>query len=94
MTPDEFRAEAHRLVDWMADYLGDPSPHRVLPDVSPGDIASKLPAHPPDAGEPFEAIMADFNRVIVPGMTHWNHPGWFAYFPGRTSSGIWIETFP
>ena len=85
MTPDEFRAEAHRLVDWMADYLGDPSPHRVLPDVSPGDIASKLPAHPPDAGEPFEAIMADFNRVIVPGMTHWNHPGWFAYFPGNNS---------
>ena len=85
MTPDEFRTEAHRIVDWMADYLTDPSAHRVLPDVGPGDIARKLPLHPPMSGEPFETILADFNRVIVPGMTHWNHPGWFAYFPGNNS---------
>lgn len=85
MHPDEFRAHAHRLVDWMADYLDAADSHRVLPDVVPGEIAARLAKEAPEAGEPFDAIMADFERVIVPGMTHWNHPGWFAYFPGNNS---------
>ncbi|HEU4828536.1 MAG TPA: pyridoxal-dependent decarboxylase [Gemmatimonadales bacterium] len=85
MTPDEFRRQAHALVEWMADYLADATAHRVVPTVSPGDITAQLPANPPDQAEPFDAILADFQRVIVPGMTHWNHPGWFAYFPGNNS---------
>ena len=85
MSPDEFRRHAHALVDWMADYLADASDHRIVPDVVPGDIVSALPRHPPEAPEPFDAILADFQRLIVPGMTHWNHPGWFAYFPGNNS---------
>lgn len=85
MSPDDFRRYAHELVDWMADYLADASAYRVVPDVAPGDIAGALPRHPPEAGEAFDAILADFHRLIVPGMTHWNHPGWFAYFPGNNS---------
>lgn len=85
MSPDDFRRHAHDLVDWMADYLADASAYRVVPDVAPGEIASALPRIPPESAEPFEAILADFRRVIVPGMTHWNHPGWFAYFPGNNS---------
>ena len=85
MSPEEFRRHAHELVDWMADYLTDASAWRVVPDVAPGDIASALPRHPPEAAEPFDTILADFQRLIVPGMTHWNHPGWFAYFPGNNS---------
>ena len=85
MSPEEFRRHAHALVDWMADYLADASPYRVVPDVAPGDTAGALPRHPPAVAEPFDTILADFQRLIVPGMTHWNHPGWFAYFPGNNS---------
>ncbi|MGE5927043.1 MAG: pyridoxal phosphate-dependent decarboxylase family protein [Gemmatimonadota bacterium] len=85
MSPDDFRRHAHELVDWMADYLADATAYRVVPDVAPGEIAASLPRHPPDGGDPFPAIMADFQRLILPGMTHWNHPGWFAYFPGNNS---------
>ncbi|HEX3233003.1 MAG TPA: pyridoxal-dependent decarboxylase [Gemmatimonadales bacterium] len=85
MHPDEFRRQAHVLVDWMADYLRDVGTLPVTPAVLPGDIKSQLPTSPPESGEPFEALIEDFRRVVVPGMTHWNHPGWFAYFPGNNS---------
>jgi aromatic-L-amino-acid decarboxylase len=80
MSPDEFRRAGHQLVDWIADYLADPGRYPVLSRVRPGDIASALPAAAPADGEPFDAIFADFERVLVPGLTHWNHPGFFAYF--------------
>ena len=85
MTPETFRAEAHRLVDWMADYLRDVGERRIVPAVAPGDVRSRLPAAPPEEAEPFDRVMRDFEQVIVPGMTHWNHPGWFAYFPANNS---------
>ena len=85
MTPETFRAEAHALVDWMADYLRDVGERRIVPAVAPGDIRSQLPAAPPESAEPFDRVVRDFERVIVPGMTHWNHPGWFAYFPANHS---------
>jgi aromatic-L-amino-acid/L-tryptophan decarboxylase len=85
MHPDEFRRHAHALVDWMADYLRDVGTLPITPAVAPGDIRALVPATPPQDGEPFDALFDDFRRVIVPGMTHWNHPGWFAYFPGNNS---------
>ncbi len=80
MPPDEFRRHAHRLVDWIADYLQDSDRYPVLSRVAPGEIAGALPAHPPERGEPFDRVLDDFERTIVPGLTHWNHPAFFAYF--------------
>src|SRR4051812_5778193 len=85
MHPDEFRRHAHQLADWMADYFRDVATLPVTPDVSPGDILRQLPPGPPDEAESFERIFEDFSRIILPGMTHWNHPGWFAYFPANNS---------
>lgn len=85
MTPEEFRHHAHALVDWMADYLRDVGERRIVPEIEPGAVRRSLPATPPAAAEPFERIAADFRNVILPGMTHWNHPGWFAYFPANHS---------
>jgi aromatic-L-amino-acid decarboxylase len=85
MHPDEFRRHAHELVDWMADYLRDVGDLPVTPAVAPGDIRRKLPPSAPEEGEAFPRLFADFRELIVPGMTHWNHPGWFAYFPGNNS---------
>ena len=80
MDPADFRKHGHALVDWIAEYLEHPEKYPVLSRSTPGDIVSALPARAPEEGEPFEAIMADFERVIVPGLTHWNHPGFLAYF--------------
>src|SRR5713101_527284 len=80
MDPADFRRHGHELVEWIADYLEHPDRYPVLSRVKPGDIVAALPAAAPEEGEPFDAIMADFERVLVPGLTHWNHPGFFAYF--------------
>jgi aromatic-L-amino-acid/L-tryptophan decarboxylase len=80
MDSEAFRRNGHALVDWIAEYLAHPEKYPVLSRVKPGEIAAALPARAPEEGEPFEAIMADFERVLVPGLTHWNHPGFFAYF--------------
>ncbi len=80
MDSETFRRNGHALVDWIAEYLAHPEKYPVLSRVKPGEIAAALPPRAPEEGEPFEAIMADFERVLVPGLTHWNHPGFFAYF--------------
>jgi aromatic-L-amino-acid/L-tryptophan decarboxylase len=80
-----FRRHGHELVDWIADYLTRVGDLPITPDVRPGDIRRRLPAGPPEQGEPFETMFRDFQEIILPGMTHWNHPGWFAYFPGNNS---------
>jgi aromatic-L-amino-acid decarboxylase len=85
MLPEEFRRHAHEVVDWIADYWDDLGARRVVPDVEPGEIRRALPTTAPEVGEPFAAIMADVDRLILPGMTHWGHPGWFAYFPSNAS---------
>lgn len=81
MHVEEFRRQAHSLVDWMADYLAAVGRHPVIPDVAPGQIRRQIPSTPPGEGEPFERIFADFEQQILPGMCHWRHPGFFAYFP-------------
>ncbi len=86
MDAEAFRREGHRLVDWIASYFEHPERYPVLSRVKPGDVRAALPDHAPEEGEAFDAIMADFERVIVPGITHWNHPGFFAYF-AITGSG-------
>jgi len=73
------------LVDWMADYIENVGELPVTPDVRPRDISRKLPSAAPAEGEPFETLFRDFGELVMPGMTHWNHPGWFAYFPGNNS---------
>lgn len=80
MTPEEFRRYGYRAIDWVADYLANPARYPVLPAVQPGDLTDDLPAAGPEKGESMDAILADFERLIVPAMTHWNHPGFLAYF--------------
>jgi aromatic-L-amino-acid decarboxylase len=80
IAPAEFAAAGHRLIDWIAEYLAHPERHPVLARVRPGDVRRALPESPPMRGEPIERILADFERVILPGITHWNHPAFFAYF--------------
>ena len=92
-TTGELRAALEQAAEWIARYLDDVDRLPVLAQVKPGEIAAALPEHPPAHGEPLEAILADVDRVIVPGLTHWNHPGFMAYF-GITGSppGILGET--
>jgi aromatic-L-amino-acid/L-tryptophan decarboxylase len=80
MDPEEFRRHAHRLTDWIADYLANSSKYPVLAQIAPRTIASALPAEAPARGESFESVLADFENILLPGITHWNHPGFFAYF--------------
>lgn len=86
MTPEEFRRHGHEVVEWIARYLEEVERYRVLPGVEPGSIRAALPAAAPEQGEPFAALLRDFRNVIVPGITHWNHPGFFAYFPSTASA--------
>jgi aromatic-L-amino-acid/L-tryptophan decarboxylase len=85
MTPDEFRHYGHAVVDWIADYQSNIESFPVLSQVKPGEIRSLLPAEPPTRGEAFESILGDVNRVILPGVTHWQSPNFFAYFPCNAS---------
>ena len=80
MDPETFRREAHRVADWIADYLAGSERYPVLARVHPGEIRDALPREAPASGESFDAIFADFERILLPGITHWNHPGFFAYF--------------
>ena len=85
MTQKEFRAHAHELVDWMADYLEGVERYPVKSPAAPREIIRKLPATPPGKGEAFDDIFRDFRDIVVPGMTHWQHPSFFAYFPANSS---------
>ena len=80
MDAEAFRRHGHALVDWIADYLNDTERYPVLSRNAPGAVRDALPPSPPAKGVPFDAILRDFERVILPGITHWNHPGFFAYF--------------
>lgn len=85
MTKEEFRKQAHLLVDWMADYLEEKENYPVTPSVKPKAIFNQLPGSAPENAESFEQIFEDFKEIILPGMTHWQHPSFFAYFPANNS---------
>ncbi|HEY53524.1 MAG TPA: aminotransferase class V-fold PLP-dependent enzyme [Caldilineae bacterium] len=85
MTPDEFRRYGRALIDWIADYYEQVEKYPVLSQVQPGDIRAQLPAEPPQQGEDFEAMLKDVNDIILPGVTHWQSPNFFAYFPTGAS---------
>lgn len=80
-----FRSEAHTLVDWIAGYLERIESLPVLSRVEPGSVRAALPAHAPEQGEPFARVIEDIDRVILPGVTHWQSPGFFGYFPANAS---------
>lgn len=86
MDPQAFRKYGHQVVDWMADYLAGVGDYPVLAQTAPGDIRRSLPAQPPQQPEAMEAILTDFDQLLMPGITHWNSPGFMAYF-GITASG-------
>ena len=96
MEPDEFRAAAKQVADRVADYLRDLESRDVLPRLEPGDIRRQLPEAPPDEPEPLESILDDYARIIEPNITHWQHPGFMAYFPSTASGpgilGEWLAT--
>ena len=92
MEKEEFRRVGHDLIDWIADYFDNIDDLPVLAAVEPGDLKAKLPTSAPVQGEPMEAIVADLDRLIVPALTHWSHPSFFAYFATSTSApGIFGE---
>jgi aromatic-L-amino-acid decarboxylase len=89
MQPNEFRRHGHAVVDWIADYLENPEQWPVLPDVRPGELRSSLPQSPPERGESMDAVLEDFQKLIVPATTHWNHPAFMAYFANSsTGAGV------
>jgi len=92
MNAEEFRRIGHELIDWIADYFEKIDDLPVLAAVEPGDLKAKLPSTPPAQGEPMADIVADLDRLIVPALTHWSHPSFFAYFATSTSApGIFGE---
>jgi aromatic-L-amino-acid decarboxylase len=80
MSPEEFRRFAHESVDWIADYLSHPERYPVLSKMAPGELVDALPRRGPEQGESMERLLEDFESLIVPAITHWNHPGFMAYF--------------
>ncbi|HEX3878786.1 MAG TPA: pyridoxal-dependent decarboxylase, partial [Bryobacteraceae bacterium] len=81
MTPEEFRAAGHRLIDWLADYRAGVAQYPVMAQTKPGEVKAQIPASPPNEPEPFDQLLADLDRIVVPGLSHWQHPSFFGYFP-------------
>ena len=86
MSPEEFRRHGHEVIDWIADYYARIETFPVLSRVKPGEIRASLPKHPPAHGEPFEAMLGDIEKLILPGITHWQSPNFYAYFPCNASA--------
>ncbi|HJP95716.1 MAG TPA: pyridoxal-dependent decarboxylase [Pyrinomonadaceae bacterium] len=92
MSREDFRRIGHELIDWIADYFNNIESLPVLAAIAPGDLKAKLPGAPPEQGESMEKIIEDLDRLIVPALTHWSHPSFFAYFATSTSApGIFGE---
>src|SRR5437588_5959836 len=85
MNPDEFRTIGHRLIDWIADYRARIAELPVMARTAPGEVKAQLGSSPPEQAEGFEGVFRDLERVIVPGLSHWQHPQFFGYFPSNGS---------
>jgi len=85
MEKEDFKKYGYRFVDWVADYFEEIEKYPVLSQVEPGAVREQLPASPPIKGESMESIFEDFKKIIIPGITHWQHPSWYAYFPANVS---------
>ena len=85
MTPEEFREAGHAMIDWIAEYMQQVEEFPVASRVEPGEVRAMLPAHPPEQGEPWSEIAADIDRVVMPGITHWQSPNFFGYFSSNSS---------
>jgi aromatic-L-amino-acid decarboxylase len=85
MDKEAFRRFGYEFVDWVADYMADVGKYPVMSQVMPGEIKERIPLEPPVKGEPMDRIFEDFKKIILPGITHWQHPSWFAYFPANNS---------
>src|SRR3954447_15614538 len=85
LTPEEFREQGHQVVDWIADYWDRVGELPVLAQVDPGQVADSLPGRAPEHPEPLDAVLADLDAHLLPGVTHWQHPRFFAYFPANSS---------
>ncbi len=85
MDKEKFRKFGYKFVDWVVEYLESVERLPVVPRLNPGEIKEQIPQSPPAHGEPMEKLFEDFRQIIVPGMTHWQHPCWFAYFPANNS---------
>jgi len=85
MSPDEFRRHGHDVIEWLARYMETVADRPIQPAVQPGDIRAMLPETAPEEPESFDAILSDLDEIVMPGITHWQSPGWFAYFPANTS---------
>ncbi len=91
MTPEEFRRHGHAMIDWIADYVESAGDRPVFPrdssagDLVPGTVRARLPEHPPATPESFDAVMADLEQIIVPGLTQWQHPDFYAWFPSNVT---------
>ena len=85
MRPDDFRRLGHELIEWIATYREQLETYPVMSRAQPGEISAQLPRTPPQKGEGLDAILGDLDRVVMPGITHWNHPGFFAYFPSNSN---------
>ena len=83
MTPEEFRRHGHALIDWLADLRASLPERPVQPPTRPGEVRAQLPPSPPEAPEPFEAVLADLDRVVAPNLTWWQHPRFFGFFPSN-----------
>src|SRR5690349_19547513 len=83
MTPEEFRRRGHQIVDWIADYRTRVATLPVMSRAEPGEVMARLPGSPPAQPEPFDAIFRDLEQIILPGLSHWQHPDFFGYFPSN-----------
>jgi aromatic-L-amino-acid decarboxylase len=85
MSSDDFRKYGYEVIDWVADYMDSVADRSITPTVQAGEIRAMLPDAPPEQPESFDAILSDLDEIVMPGITHWQSPGWFAYFPANVS---------